>query len=483
MVKSFLIIVNLGITFMFVRLFGGVDVQYSFPSQVDSGGQFTVEFSINKGDVDKYARLTLEVPNGIKVTAKETAGGQFTFNEQVAVVHWYNLPFDEILKVTLVFTVAPAISGEVTVKGSFKYIEDNAIQEKTIGPNKIKIREIEGVTDLLASQRYKYREITLKPIDCIRQKPYMNENNEIEVNLLVSKSDLSNFGKIEEQVPRGYKAVATRTAGAIFQVSGRVIKFLWMELPKDTKMFLVSYKLTQIEDYGSQAFIINGTFSYSQFDRNQTIPINERNIDLLEFAADELLLLELSKDEQLEELAKESTQKRKDVLSDGGTFTGTNIGTSKDLENLKGTNKTYQQTLTPEEQKRFAEQSKNPKPQPVVEETKPTTPPVTSTKDLTSVSGAEKGVFFKVQIAASHRLVHKDYFKRFNIYETVQIELHEGWHKYTIGHFNFYKDARDHRVRIWNTTPVKDAFVCAYSNGYRVTVQEALMITNQKWLK
>lgn len=482
MVKFLYVLFNTGIIMALSTLFGDVDIQYSLPSQVNSGSQFTVEYSINKGEVDRYARFTVEVPNGINVTAKENAGGQFSFSNQQAIIHWYNLPYDEVLKVTLVFTVAPAISGEVSIKGSFKYIDDNKIQEKIIGADKILIDQVEGVTDLLASQRYKYRDITLKPIDCIRQKPFMNENNEIEVNLLVSKNDLSSFGKIEEQLPRGYKAVATRTKGAIFQVSGRIVKFMWMELPKNEKMFLVSYKLIQTENY-DQAFIINGSFSYSQYDRTLTTPIVERNIDLSEFAEEELLSQELTKDEQMAELAQEKEQQNKtDVLADNENFTGiSGLATTSALESLKDTNLTYEQTLTEEEREYYA---KNP------QQTLPSGTLATNgttgelrRQAISSTPGAEQGISFKVQIAASHKLVSKDYFKKFKINDPVHIELHDGWHKYTIGNFKVYKEARDHRVQVWNTTPVSDAFVSAYSSGYRITVQEALMIANQQWFK
>ena len=58
-------------------------------------------------------------------------------------------------------------------------------------------------------------------------------------------------------------------------------------------------------------------------------------------------------------------------------------------------------------------------------------------KDKSKETINDSGILFKVQIAASHKLVKKNYFKKFNIQETVHIELHEGWHKYTIGNSDY----------------------------------------------
>ena len=96
-----------------------------------------------------------------------------------------------------------------------------------------------------------------------------------------------------------------------------------------------------------------------------------------------------------------------------------------------------------------------------------------------------KTVSYKVQIAAGHKELKnmRTYFSKLKMYENVNTERHEGWIKYTVGKYDMYKLARDRRVQIWNKTKIDDAFVTAYNNGQRITVQEALMIANQKWFQ
>ena len=106
-------------------------------------------------------------------------------------------------------------------------------------------------------------------------------------------------------------------------------------------------------------------------------------------------------------------------------------------------------------------------------------------KEITSVPAPETNVSYRVQIAAGKKEVKQQYFvQRHGIKENVTIDYHDSWYKYMIGSYGVYKQARDRRNEIWAAeNKINDAFVTAYNSGERITVQEALLITKQKWVK
>ena len=71
--------------------------------------------------------------------------------------------------------------------------------------------------------------------------------------------------------------------------------------------------------------------------------------------------------------------------------------------------------------------------------------------------------------------------KRFGL-TGVRTEMADGFTKCIFGNHGEYKSARDSRENA-KGKGVSDAFVAAYNSGKRITVQEALMITSQKWYR
>jgi hypothetical protein len=281
----------------------------------------------------------------------------------------------------------------------------------------------------------------------------------------VNKGDLKDFGKIQEQVPRGYRAESLRSKNGIFTFQNSIIKFLWMNMPVEPQ-FVVSYKLIPEGDISDQAFIITGTFSYAENERTKTLNIADREVDLANFKGDELVA---------------STTPQQATPTQTTEPVAAAVVPVATITNEAEKQPEYVADVTPAE-------------------TKPETEPETESPsennnmydvnqqsydnrlaEISGIPSPSEGVGYRVQIAAGHNLVNEKYFKKLNVTDEVQIEIHEGWHKYTVGNFPMYKDARDYRVYIWNNTPIHDAFVAAYNDGLRITVQEALMIANQKW--
>ena len=73
--------------------------------------------------------------------------------------------------------------------------------------------------------------------------------------------------------------------------------------------------------------------------------------------------------------------------------------------------------------------------------------------------------------------------KRYNGYNNkLNLDNHEGWVKYTTDDVSTYKGARETRNGV-KTYDFPGPFVTAYNSGERITVQEALMLSSQKWVK
>lgn len=109
--------------------------------------------------------------------------------------------------------------------------------------------------------------------------------------------------------------------------------------------------------------------------------------------------------------------------------------------------------------------------------------PKTSNENNAVITKKEGNVLYLVQIGAFRAAIASEKLaKKFSISENIKSEMAEGYNKFMVGNFNEYKFARDHRETI-KQKGCADAFVIAYNGPKRITVQEALMITNQKWFK
>ncbi len=482
MLKSNLILGFISLLMFFGLIGEPVSVTLNMPDTAKCDSEFLVEVTIDKGDIEGFARFQQKLPNGFKAVARQTANGEFSFVDQKVKIQWMKVPYDRQIVVSYAIQVDPTVSGTYTFDGTFSYILDNAVQTANVAAKTVNI-EGDEVISANSQQAYSFQNVNLKNVDCIRQKPFLNDNNEVIVNIMVNKGDLKDFGKIQEQIPVGYTAESIKSKNSIFTYKNHIIKFLWMNMPQEAQ-FVVSYKLVPEGEIPDEEFKIVGTFSYAESDRTKTINIAERNVELESFDSEQVVAQETLTFEPSEPVASTTTPKQEPAQTTTPSYTEPSY--------------TEPTTYTPEPSTYTPEPARTTEPSYADNRSSYSGNRSSSNygggashphnynsnvSEISDVPSPEQGVAFRVQIAAGHKLVGKNYFKRLNITDQVQVEIHNGWNKYTVGNFEKYKDARDYRVYVWNNTPIHDAFVSAYNNGMRITVQEALMIANQKWYK
>ncbi len=461
MIKYLLYIINF-IGVLFLSLFDEpVFVKLSAPEEATAGSSIVVEVIINKANIKGFARYSQQLPVGYTAEVVNLPVGDFTFKDQKIIVGWLSLPKDCVITFSYRINIDPTAEGPLFLSGIFSYIEANERKNVETPTVSVIIRPsgfiaqqnnlISDTTSQIGPQQTETETFDLQDVFCYRQ--IVRENNQFIVHLLVNTANLprDKYAKIQELVPQGYQATAIETNDGIFSFKDNTVKFLWMALPPQ-KQFVVSYKLIPLSGTLPETVELAGSFSYIENESTKMKSIQNRN-----FLNDPIM-------------ASVNRQKQETSLTNQINFTN-NQQTAQTQQQTNQQNQLAQQTEKTQKQESDKKQKQSSK---------------TKEKPSTSVGvpEPETGIRYRVQIAAGHRPVNpKHYFKRYNITEPVRIEQHEGWHKYTIGSYSYYKEARDKRVQIWQTTPIHDAFVSAYNNGVRITVQEALMISNQKWIQ
>lgn len=410
--------------------------------QVEAGSEIYVEITLSKSDYESFARFQQEIPAGLNPVPVNTANADFSFSDQKIKFVWLRLPAENEITISYKLQVDQRLKGRFNLDGRFSYIADNERRSVDVTPKTIVITPspdidpnlVVDIADFKPLVTSSYVLADANQVKCIRQTPYKSNGlNEYVVNILVNKGNKEKFAKIQETIPAGFNAVSIDNKDAIFTFKDQTVKMLWMNLPNEP-YFVVSYKLVP-EPENTEKPNLSGTFSFIENDNTLSIDIDEKEVNLTNRSAENLMA----------------------VLSSMPSTTSLSEPATKPYDHSgKVTIEIAESAL-----KQLRQDTK-----------------------LTKMLEPETGVYYRVQIAAGHRPINIDrYFKKYNLDKEVRTELHEGWRKYSVGSFNVYKAARDYRVHIWNTTSIDDAFVAAYNNGKRITVQEALMIANHDWVR
>ena len=437
--------------FMLYRLFfaDGSSVTVNAPASAPAGSEITIELTINKGDVTGFAKLQQDLPEGFSGAAEvEAQGASFTFSGTSAKFIWTELPATPSFKISYKVTAGSA-TGPQSFGGKFSYLVNNEKVTVEIPATTINVEgSAAAPTPAPAPASNPTPEPTPAPAPTPEPIPAPAPTPE----------------PTPAPAPEPTPAPTPEPTPAPASTQAQNITCTRNMPSEATDNFVVEVTINKgtIEGFAKLQEAIPAGFTASAM---------ETAGGSFTFADGSAKFVWMNIPAQTE--LKVSYK----------VTVASNLVAQKNIEGVFS----YLENNAP--QKAMVAKSTimvNNMSAPVANNPEPpvNAQPQNTTEPAANIPTAQTGVNYKVQICALQMSKPSvAYFKnRFGLSGKVDMESHEGWAKYTNGGFKEYKTARDHRESL-RGKGVQGPFVTAYNQGRRITVQEALMISNQQWYK
>jgi hypothetical protein len=420
-----------------VLKFEDVEITHTIPEYLVSGSTYDIDVTIQKGSIEGFAKFQMEIPDGIDVKSVEIENSSFTFSDGVIKNIWMNVPEEDEIILSYKFVVGPNYQGTGTVKAQFVYIKENERYSIAMNDFNVTIGDEGGIAQVVTEADANFVPEDVKGYRSVK----IISPTEFEISLKIEKDGLEGFAKVQEELPNGFTAELVNSGESVFSVVEDKIKFIWFNVPSKDELE-VAYLLRSNNPI-PPGVELNGTFNFIYKD-------DARFIDL----PSEVLVT----DESVELIAAEEGD---EIIEEAAVVTTVAaVDEEGDIE----------EELVEVE---------------AVEEVIEEEPVLTSvTETVVDIPEPQGSVFYRVQLAAAKRNVPVTYFKnKFKFRGEIYLENNDGWYKYTTGNYEKYVLARNRREEIKAGYEFRGPFVTAYNAGERITVQEALLITKQKWVK
>ncbi|MFM7024340.1 MAG: hypothetical protein ACKOXB_15315 [Flavobacteriales bacterium] len=533
MIKGLLVYINI----IFLSLLGyfaedAVTVDAQMPATAKPGETFEVVVNIKKGSITEFAKFQMQLPVGFTAENIDSKSGSFTFAQQQVKIIWMALPTEAQFQIKFKVKSFPSTNGTYNLTGKFHYVLQGTKYEASTpvkiitvgtpsdvamtptntgntanntgtaantgtatnsagtGAAKNNTQNTTGTTQNTATNNNASTQTNtatnnatsntatnqndaVASADGIEVKRILSgtqikKGSSIMVDLVINKGSTTGFAKIMETLPPGFTAEEVDAFGGVFSFQEGKVKILWMTMPA-SKEIRVKYKITYVGDAKGK-FPVEGFFSYLKESdgTNKKIAFNNSEITVVDQITEEpVAIVDTKKDEPKKDEPKKDEPKKDEPKKD----------------------EPKKDPIAQTPKKEPKKDDKTPsvkviKDNNTADNTKKSPSSGSAGSGDFGSSNPNQGLYYSVQICATKRQVDVAYFKQNNnINEKVYTMMHEGWHKYVVGEFTVYKDARDHREVVKTENKVVGPFVTAYNKGTRITVQEALMISGQKWVQ
>ncbi len=422
-------------------------VRQEIPAVIGANGISVIKVKINKSDIDGFAMLEVNVPEGFAAKAIETKGASFTFSEKKMRFVWMNLPDVEHFDITYQLVHLQGNTSLEKLQGVFSFVENNKKKEIAIDNQiingSVQVNQNADNDDVIEQSFHSFLNANNDLPAC--ERTVTKKGDEFVVELVLHLNGMKGFLKMQEWASNGCVLSKFQSAGATVTVDGSTIKFVWFEVPA-AETVVVKYKV-QCASIPEDGLTIDGKLSFTVDNQPREVPI----ILASQAAKTEIVVPQNSGETQLE---VQETQVKEEQKQDVAV-----VQEAKTAAKIETEVKANEEKAPKNEETKVKPQSKS-----------------------TAIQGK---VSYKVQVLANHRSVsEKEWMDKYGLQEEKQVSNHEGWMKWTVGSFSDYKAARDKRESLNVQCPnLPGPFVAAFQDGNRITVQEALMISQQKWIQ
>ncbi len=466
MIKYLFVTIN-SIALFFYSLFldnGTVSIKGNFPTNIKPGTEVTAELIVNKGTMGGFAKLQIEVPEGVSVKESDSKGATFSFAAGIGKWIWTGVPSDAEFTVKFILVADASVSGTKQIAAKFSYIENNNKQIVEMPP--VEVIFGEGSTPVVnASEPTTQPVVNTTPtvetttaktestptvstgdepnsrVTVVRTISKGATANDWNINLKISKDGIKGFARYSDLLPEGFTAKQDKVNGSSFSVADGKIKFVWVNVPAETELE-ISYVLSGTY----KEMNLEGEFSYLESNQSKFFKLQPEKLPRYETPTE----TPVANTQTVAETPVANTQTVAETpVANTQTFAETPVANTKTVAETPVAN-----TQTVAE-----------------------TPVTETTKSNSNVSYCVQIGAYTNAAVSSSKLAGI-----YHISEKIRSEMAGGFTKFMVGKYGEYKSARNHREDV-KGKGVNDAFVAAYNGPSRITVQEALMISNQKWLQ
>ncbi len=494
----------------------GVSVTPKFPADAKPGTEFVAEVIVNKSNITGFAKLQIELPSGLTAKEIENKGASFTCVNGIVKFIWTALPPDEAFVLKFNVIADNSCSGIKDIKGKFSYLINNEKKQQEFGPIQVNFPEQvantsnnsantsetsqqqnstpantnQSSTTSNTSQDFNPVKKPNEPLSIHRKISKISDDS-YKVEVVFFKDNILGFAKHTEKIPEGFTAKEQNSSGSSFSTNQSFVKFLWASLP-DKEELRVSYIIQQSSTPLVNP-VVKGEFIYLDKEETKKVYSDEDAVPISSAVAS------TTKSSDNNSPSTNSVTNTNDVVSKNNSSsssqtesntTNKNNSAVDDAKNnsnsdVASNNTTIKNNTSTNENKKEENSNNSQNLNSVVtSSTNAEKNNSNSVKQNSNISSTSKSgtVNYQVQIGAYKNSVDATKVStELSISESINSQMHEGLNKFLIGNFGNYKDARNKRETL-RSGKAKDAFVTAYNGPKRITVQEALMISSQKWM-